>query len=157
MHGQRSWLCAQRAAVSVQGLMSQEDWDAASSAAMKLFAFGQQEAAKRGLLLVDTKYEFGKAQDGQVLLIDEIHTPDSSRYWLADSYEERHAAGEVRHVDRSLLSSMQSWTRCRCGKRVVSGSKHHLQLKMFGMLLALGSWFLRPPDDGPCCAGATEY
>jgi phosphoribosylaminoimidazole-succinocarboxamide synthase len=75
--------------------MSQADWDAASAAAMALFAFGQQEARKRGLLLVDTKYEFGRDAEDNVLLIDEIHTPDSSRYWLAESYEQRHAAGEV--------------------------------------------------------------
>ena len=55
-------------------------WLQASQAALALFAFGQQEAAKRGLLLVDTKYEFGKDAEGKILLIDEIHTPDSSRY-----------------------------------------------------------------------------
>jgi phosphoribosylaminoimidazole-succinocarboxamide synthase len=51
-----------------------------SGAALKLFAYGQQEAAKRGLLLVDTKYEFGKDAQGQIRLIDEVHTPDSSRW-----------------------------------------------------------------------------
>lgn len=75
--------------------MSQADWDAASSAALQLFEFGQEIAASRGLLLVDTKYEFGRDADGNVLLIDEVHTPDSSRYWLADSYEERLAAAQV--------------------------------------------------------------
>jgi phosphoribosylaminoimidazole-succinocarboxamide synthase len=55
-----------------KGLMSKEDWEAASSAALALFNFGQQEAAKRGLLLVDTKYEFGKTADGRILLIDEV-------------------------------------------------------------------------------------
>ncbi|KAL3155955.1 hypothetical protein ABBQ32_012948 [Trebouxia sp. C0010 RCD-2024] len=62
-----------------QGILSQQDWDQASNAALALFKFGQGEAAKRGLLLVDTKYEFGKDADGNILLIDEIHTPDSSR------------------------------------------------------------------------------
>jgi phosphoribosylaminoimidazole-succinocarboxamide synthase len=58
-------------------------------------------AAEQGLLLVDTKYEFGKAADGSILLIDEVHTPDSSRYWLASSYEERHAAGqEPENIDK---------------------------------------------------------
>lgn len=79
----------------MQGLMSAEHWEAASTAALKLFAFGQEQAAARGLLLVDTKYEFGLDANGRVLLIDEVHTPDSSRYWLADSYEERFAAGQV--------------------------------------------------------------
>jgi len=55
-------------------------WAQASKAALALFKFGQQEAAKRGLLLVDTKYEFGKDAEGNIMLIDEIHTPDSSRY-----------------------------------------------------------------------------
>ena len=55
-----------------KGLMSQQDWDKASQAALQLFNFGQQEAAKRGLLLVDTKYEFGKDEEGNILLIDEV-------------------------------------------------------------------------------------
>jgi phosphoribosylaminoimidazole-succinocarboxamide synthase len=76
--------------------MSQEDWDDVSKKALQLFSFGQQEAAKRGLLLVDTKYEFGKDTDGNVRLIDEVHTPDSSRYWIASTYEERFAEGLVR-------------------------------------------------------------
>ena len=59
----------------------------------KIFARGQEIAAKRGLILVDTKYEFGK-RDGKVYLIDEIHTPDSSRYFYADGYEEKLAKGE---------------------------------------------------------------
>jgi phosphoribosylaminoimidazole-succinocarboxamide synthase len=59
-----------------------------------LFARGQALARERGLLLVDTKYEFGTMPDGTVVLIDEIHTPDSSRYFEAEGYEERQAAGE---------------------------------------------------------------
>jgi phosphoribosylaminoimidazole-succinocarboxamide synthase len=95
-----------------RGLMSQQDWDAASAAALKLFEFGQREAAKRGLLLVDTKYEFGKDADGNVLLIDEVHTPDSSRYWLADTYAARHAAGEEpQNIDKEFL---RLWFRAHC-------------------------------------------
>lgn len=98
--------------IVARGLMSQQDWDTASSVALQLFEFGQQEAAKRGLLLVDTKYELGKDQEGNVLLIDEIHTPDSSRYWLADSYEERHAAGqEPQNIDKEFL---RLWFREHC-------------------------------------------
>ena len=86
------------------GLMNEEDWQVASQAAMELFAFGQAEAAKRGLILVDTKYEFGRDADGVIRLIDEIHTPDSSRFWLADSYEERFAAGEnPENIDKEFL------------------------------------------------------
>lgn len=95
-----------------QGLMSQEDWDAVSTAALQLFAFGQQQAAQRGLLLVDTKYEFGKDEAGNILLIDEIHTPDSSRYWLADTYEQRHAQGEEpQNIDKEFL---RLWFRANC-------------------------------------------
>lgn len=65
--------------IVAQGLMTQQEWDQASTAALALFEFGQRTAAERGLLLVDTKYEFGVAADGTIMLIDEIHTPDSSR------------------------------------------------------------------------------
>jgi phosphoribosylaminoimidazole-succinocarboxamide synthase len=95
-----------------RGLMSQQDWDAASAAALRLFAFGQEQAARRGLLLVDTKYEFGRDAEGNILLIDEIHTPDSSRYWLAGSYEQRHAAGqEPQNIDKEFL---RLWFRANC-------------------------------------------
>ncbi len=95
-----------------RGLMSAADWEAASAAALTLFKFGQEQAAARGLLLVDTKYEFGKDSDGKILLIDEIHTPDSSRYWLAGSYEERHAAGlEPQNIDKEFL---RLWFRANC-------------------------------------------
>ncbi|KAL4448091.1 hypothetical protein ABPG75_005310 [Micractinium tetrahymenae] len=100
------------AEIVAQGLMSQEDWDAVSAAALALFAFGQEQAAQRGLLLVDTKYEFGKDEDGNILLIDEIHTPDSSRYWIADTYKQRHAEGqEPQNIDKEFL---RLWFRANC-------------------------------------------
>lgn len=71
------------------GYLGQEDWATVSRASLALFARGQERAAKAGLMLVDTKYEFGRAPDGSILLIDEVHTPDSSRYWQADTYEAR--------------------------------------------------------------------
>ncbi len=76
------------------GRVSAEDFDTAAGYAMKLFAMGQKMCAERGLILVDTKYEFGKTPDGKIVVIDEIHTPDSSRYWYQKSYQERFAAGE---------------------------------------------------------------
>jgi phosphoribosylaminoimidazole-succinocarboxamide synthase len=76
------------------GLATETQWARMSEAAIALFYYGQALARRSGLILVDTKYEFGLAPDGEVVLIDEIHTPDSSRFWLADSYEARHAAGE---------------------------------------------------------------
>ena len=76
-----------------QGYITAEDFDAAADMAMALFSFGQKHCAARGLILVDTKYEFGKDADGKLCVIDEIHTPDSSRYWFTESYGERFAAG----------------------------------------------------------------
>jgi len=76
------------------GYITAEDFDAAAEMAMKLFTFGTEHCAKQGLILVDTKYEFGKDADGNIVVIDEIHTPDSSRYWYAESYTERFARGD---------------------------------------------------------------
>ena len=75
------------------GLVSKEDYEAIEKYTLALFQRGTEIAAKMGLILVDTKYEFGK-KDGKIYLIDEIHTPDSSRYFYADGYEERLAKGE---------------------------------------------------------------
>lgn len=75
------------------GLISKEDYETIEKYTLALFQRGTEIAAKRGLILVDTKYEFGK-NDGKIYLIDEIHTPDSSRYFYADGYEERLAKGE---------------------------------------------------------------
>ncbi|MDO9333441.1 MAG: phosphoribosylaminoimidazolesuccinocarboxamide synthase [Dehalococcoidales bacterium] len=87
-----------------EGLMSQEDWDKTSELTQKLFVRGQQLAAKAGLILVDTKYEFGKDDSGNIILIDEIHTPDSSRWWFLSSYEERFARNEEpEYFDKELL------------------------------------------------------
>ena len=76
-----------------QGIVSAEDYAVMEDYTRRLFNRGQEIAAKRGLILVDTKYEFGK-RDGKVYLIDEIHTPDSSRYFYADGYEEKFEKGE---------------------------------------------------------------
>ena len=79
--------------IIAQGLVSAEDYALMEDYTRKIFQRGQEIAAKRGLILVDTKYEFGK-RDGKVYLIDEIHTPDSSRYFYAQGYEEKLAKGE---------------------------------------------------------------
>ena len=79
--------------IIAQGLVSAEDYAVMEDYTRRIFARGQEIAAQRGLILVDTKYEFGK-RDGKVYLIDEIHTPDSSRYFYADGYEEKLAKGE---------------------------------------------------------------
>ena len=77
-----------------RGLVPARRWGEVVEAALQLFRRGQERAAAVGLILADTKYEFGTAADGSLLLIDEMHTPDSSRYWVADSYDHRLAAGE---------------------------------------------------------------
>ena len=79
--------------IIAQGIVSKEDYEIMEDYTRKIFARGQEIAAKQGLILVDTKYEFGK-RDGKVYLIDEIHTPDSSRYFYADGYEEKFEKGE---------------------------------------------------------------
>ena len=76
------------------GLASKEEWDILCAYALDLFNKGTQIAAERGLILVDTKYEFGKDNQGAIILIDEIHTPDSSRYFYSEGYEERQRRGE---------------------------------------------------------------
>ena len=105
------------AEIVARGLMTQEQWDEASAAALRLFEFGQKRASERGLLLVDTKYEFGldfseDNKKGKITLIDEIHTPDSSRYWLRDSYEQRLREGkEPESIDKEFI---RLWFRDRC-------------------------------------------
>lgn len=94
------------------GLLTQKQWDTLSDYALALFARGQKLAAERGLILVDTKYEFGTDKDGTIILADEIHTPDSSRYWIADSYPQHFEKGE-RPVsfDKDFV---RSWVAERC-------------------------------------------
>ncbi len=95
------------------GAVAPEHFDRAAQIAHALFEFGQKRAAERGLLLVDTKYEMGLSEDGEVVVIDEIHTPDSSRYWYADDYEERLAAGqEPRSLDKEYV---RRWLSENCG------------------------------------------
>ena len=79
--------------IVASGRMTAEDWKTCAEYSAALFEFSQIKALEKGLILVDTKYEFGKDSEGRILLIDEIQTPDSSRYWLAESYETRMASG----------------------------------------------------------------
>jgi formyltetrahydrofolate-dependent phosphoribosylglycinamide formyltransferase len=87
-----------------RGLMTQKEWDYVSEKALELFKYGQYLADKQGFILVDTKYEFGKTEDGQIMLIDELHTCDSSRYWVRKSYKQRFAAGEEpERLDKDVI------------------------------------------------------
>ncbi|WP_010256331.1 phosphoribosylaminoimidazolesuccinocarboxamide synthase [Myroides injenensis] len=78
-----------------KGIVSEEDYLVLEQYTRTLYKKGSEIAAERGLILVDTKYEFGKTKEGKIVLIDEIHTPDSSRYFYADGYEERQEKGEA--------------------------------------------------------------
>jgi len=81
--------------ILAKGIVSEDDYLVLEDYTRKLFQRGSEIAASRGLILVDTKYEFGKTKDGKIVLIDEIHTPDSSRYFYAEGYQERQDRGEV--------------------------------------------------------------
>jgi len=95
-----------------QGLLTAAQWDEVSAAALALFARGQQIAAKRGLILVDTKYEFGTDATGQILIADEIHTPDSSRYWTSSGYQSAFEDGtRPPSFDKDVI---RSWVVARC-------------------------------------------
>ena len=94
------------------GLLTKSQWDEVSQKALALFARGQKMAAERGLILVDTKYEFGTDADGNILLADEIHTPDSSRYWIAEGYlEALETGGRPPSFDKDVI---RSWVVARC-------------------------------------------
>jgi phosphoribosylaminoimidazole-succinocarboxamide synthase len=95
-----------------RGLLSAARWDEVAACALALFARGRELAARQGLILVDTKYEFGLDGEGRLLLADEVHTPDSSRYWLAESYGRRLAAGERPEAfDKDYV---RAWVARRC-------------------------------------------
>jgi len=95
-----------------QGLVTAAQWDQLSAYALALFARGQALAAQRGLILADTKYEFGMAPDGAIILADEIHTPDSSRFWFAQTYAERLAQGLApESFDKDFV---RHWVTARC-------------------------------------------
>jgi len=86
------------------GLLDRPTWDKVMAAALEIFRRGQEVAAQAGLILVDTKYEFGRLPSGEVALIDEVHTPDSSRFWQAASYQARIAAGqEPENFDKEFI------------------------------------------------------
>ncbi len=93
-------------------LLTAEQWETLSRYALALFARGQQLADERGLILVDTKYEFGTDENGTIILADEIHTPDSSRYWIAETYQESFEKGErPQSFDKDFV---RAWVAERC-------------------------------------------
>lgn len=100
------------AEIVARGLLTQAQWDEAARLSLALFARGREIAARTGLILVDTKFEFGQDGEGRIVLADEILTPDSSRYWRAASYGPRHAKGEEpESLDKEFL---RLWIAARC-------------------------------------------
>ena len=94
-----------------RGLVDRDLWELVEQTALALFARGTELATQQGLILVDTKYEMGLDQEGRLTIADEIHTPDSSRYWIGGTYEERHARGEEpESLDKEFL---RLWLRER--------------------------------------------
>ncbi len=90
--------------VLAAGLVTKEEWDQLADWTRRLYARGAELAARQGMILVDTKFEFGRAPDGRLMVIDEILTPDSSRYWISATYEERMAAGqEPENINKEYL------------------------------------------------------
>jgi phosphoribosylaminoimidazole-succinocarboxamide synthase len=93
-------------------LLTEEQWGKVSAYALALFARGREMARARGLILVDTKYEFGVDESGRIMIADEIHTPDSSRYWFLESYERHFEAGErPESFDKDFV---RNWVVARC-------------------------------------------
>ncbi len=98
--------------IVAEGIMSQDLWDEMADKAIKVFTRGQEIAMQKGLILVDTKYEFGTDENGKLILVDEIHTPDSSRYWKANTYEERFSKGlDPEYFDKEFL---RLWFKDHC-------------------------------------------
>lgn len=92
------------AEVTAKGYLDAQTWEQVQTAALAIFDRGQKIAQRAGLILVDTKYEFGRAADGRVLLIDEVHTPDSSRFWKMDTYPDQLARGlEPENFDKEFV------------------------------------------------------
>jgi len=101
-----------REEIIAQGLVSEEEWDKIAEYALAVFKRGQELAAEKGFILVDTKYEFGKDEEGNIILADEVHTPDSSRYWIASTYQEKFDAGqEPENFDKEFL---RLWFKENC-------------------------------------------
>jgi len=98
--------------IVARGIIDEKTWNRLSDIVFRLFDYGTQVAAKNGLVLVDTKYELGTDASGEILLIDEVHTPDSSRYWINATYEERFNRNEEpENIDKEFL---RLWFRDHC-------------------------------------------
>ena len=137
-----------------RGLLTAAQWEQLSAYALALFARGQDIAARRGLILADTKYEFGVDADGTIVLADEIHTPDSSRFWKAATYEARFAAGE--RPDSFDKDFVRAWVAQRCDPYVdevpeipeaMISATSDVYIEAYEAIT--GETFVRPQGDEP--------
>ncbi len=137
-----------------QELLTKEQWKEVANLSLAVFSRGREIAAQNGLILVDTKYEFGLDTAGRMTLADEIHTPDSSRFWIADSYEARLAAGqEPESLDKEFL---RLWIAERCDpyKDPIPEIPSETLIEFSGKYVKLyeqvtGRSFEPPSDDRP--------
>ena len=140
-----------------RGLLTQQQWRTVAELALGLFARGRAIAAERGLIVADTKYEFGFDAAGRIILADEIHTPDSSRYWLADSYEQRFASGRPpESLDKDFV---RRWVSERCDpyRDPIAAIPRDIILEAARIYIRLyetitGNSFVMPPPDTPVLA-----
>ena len=144
-------------AIVSEGLMTQADWDQAASMARQLYQYGVEVAAKHGLILVDTKYEFGKDAAGNIVLCDEIHTPDSSRYWLAATYAERFAQRlEPENIDKEFI---RLWFSKNCDPyqdAVLPAAPEPLIMTLAARYIKLYEMITGNPFAFPPAQGATQ-
>ncbi len=140
-----------------QGLLTAAQWEQLSAYALALFARGQELAVQRGLILADTKYEFGLDADGRIVLADEIHTPDSSRFWKAATYDARFEAGE--RPDSFDKDVVRAWVAQRCDPyndpipeipEAIIQSTSDVYVEAFETIT--GQAFQRPDTDEPVLA-----
>jgi phosphoribosylaminoimidazole-succinocarboxamide synthase len=137
-----------------RGLLTPAQWETVSDYALRLFARGQAMAWSRGLILADTKYELGIDGEGSIVLADEIHTPDSSRYWVSSTYAERFERGErPESFDKDFV---RSWVAARCDpyKDPIPAIPDELVLQTAEVYVRAfetitGQGFEPPPSDEP--------
>ena len=140
--------------ILAQGLLTPAQWTQLQQYAFALFARGQKIAAERGLILVDTKYEFGTDATGRIILADEIHTPDSSRYWFAETYPAHFAAGTApQSFDKDFI---RRWVTARCDpyRDPVPAIPQEMILQTALVYIdaferITGQSFVPPPDQNP--------
>lgn len=138
-----------RRRVLQSGTMTEAQWDETEALARALFARGQENASERGLILVDTKYEFGLDGEGRITLIDEIHTPDSSRYWVAAEYDDRFARGEAqRMLDKENLRAWLMETHGFKGEGPPPALDEEIQVRLSSRYMELFQRLVGRPFQG---------